>query len=745
MGSLPDQHLSVSLWIPLGVNNILALSEKLDQFLKDNRESLKFISWNGNIEVNDSSLKFILHFNSPDKNYPGTVILQAHFYGWGLIRLYLYPNDDIFKDKTLDPDFVDINMHFLIEKSKDIIVGSLLEHQSNYLSNLLLGNSFVSAEKYLSAAKNNKLDNGIMNGASDNDIKMGLRFETIPFRKKIIEMDHKEQKEFLKTVVLKPTATFQISTTQDDIDISKYIENIDVNKYREKDLLVKTIVLKRTATLQPPTSYDPTDGDFNNYTEIKTQCINGKHRSSLLIYEESMSISESIICQISGYNSLIRFQLFFISILKLVREEISLIRLGLLRRRGFKFAKNVPEYIISAEQMAIQGYVFYLISRMPLLEEIEKHLEEALNRLKFLSSNMPENSDESLKNITATIHQLKAYNDNLILATRRISQGLTHEVESVKNLIEIHDEESLLKVSTEVKNTLTEIKKTHDEVKQFTQQQMTMQKRSLETQFAQSEFARSGEVRMRVGRTTTQILGAVAVAGFLTTQANSLLASLIKIKQLEDFSIDIAKILGFNITILIPFFMFIFGWVLVGKYLSRTQKFGDIVEIIIPFNYVVLIDETRLFAETKTGKSEIKRKKRLHRLRVEGNMYRVTWEDGIEIPRTKVSKLNSMIRDITKKSDTKIYISKKVIATLEYTKDKEKSELICMTMSIEKSQVDNENMEQLQIQLRDLAVKCLYELSIDKSITEADWTKRVDLIMSSSQNSKPLSLTSDLG
>lgn len=275
MENLPDQYLSISLWIPLGVNNILDLSEKLDRFLNDNRESLKFISWDRNIEVNDSSLKFILYFNSRDKNYPGIVIFKAHFYGWGLIRFYLYPKDDIFKGKTLDPGFVDANIHLLIEKSKDIIVGSLLEHQSNYLSTLLLGNSFVTAEKYLSAAKNNKLDNGIMNGASDDDIKMGLRFEIIPFIEKITKMDQKEQREFVKTIILKSTAALQISTTQDDIDIGKCIENIDVSKYREKDLLVKTIVLKLTATLQPPTSYDPTDGDFNNYKEIKTQCISG--------------------------------------------------------------------------------------------------------------------------------------------------------------------------------------------------------------------------------------------------------------------------------------------------------------------------------------------------------------------------------------------------------------------------------------------------------------------------------------
>src|SRR5205823_5799513 len=72
-----------------------------------------------------------------------------------------------------------------------------------------------------------------------------------------------------------------------------------------------------------------------------------------------------------------------------------------------------------------------------------------------------------------------------------------------------------------------------------------------------------------------------------------------------------------------------FGWYAVGRVLSQTKRYGDLVEILIElegehFEEARLLE--RRFAQPQRGLTA----RELQRFRVEGNTHRITWTDEIK-------------------------------------------------------------------------------------------------------------------
>jgi hypothetical protein len=647
------ERLVVSVWLPLGINNLSALSEQIKNYLKTNQKKLRYSGWDGQVQLNDYYLTFVLRFNSRyEKLNPAILILEVRYYGWGYIEYSLTLENHEGTPKMLTPNFVNENMHSLLEKSVEIVSGTLLEHQKNFLGNVLFGNGVLSIETYLEAARDNQLHNGIMDAADDEEIRQGFRFEANQL---------------------------------------EAITPSEILLRRESDILVKTFILSHSDSLQAPVAYDDIDGDFGAFTEsLQKQYVRGRHRSSLLILKNGAEFSQDFTRLICSTNSIIRFLRFLINVMVFTRKQISLLRRALLERRGIRFGHEIPKLIEEAEQEHLQGYALYLISRIPLLEEVVEYLKEAQGKIAHWQYSAQSDIENNLQ---MELAQTKEYMNDLALTAIRVIGGLSDEIKSVRELIEIYDEEESYKVSTKIEGLLDAIRGIQSDIQKSSQAQTTMQKRSLETQFIQSEFARSSENRQRAGRVVTQLTGAIAVASVSATAIKNITESL------SALFVNIPKWLINGTNTILPLILGVVGWSVVSNFLSQTRRYGDTIEITIPLKNQIF-DENELIQKRFRDEEGNVSERHLDRLRIEGNTHRVTWEDEI----IGSSRNRQLLRPSSKANALN-----KVFATLEYIKIGNSSFLTSLMMSAEKSQ-DEKSMLDLKRKIMQLAAERLHTI-----------------------------------
>ncbi len=102
-------------------------------------------------------------------------------------------------------------------------------------------------------------------------------------------------------------------------------------------------------------------------------------------------------------------------------------------------------------------------------------------------------------------------------------------------------------------------------------------------------------------------------------------------------------------------------------------------------------------------------------MRVEDKTNRITWEDEIKLEVVRKGRFGKA----TEKME-----DRKVLATLEYILNKEKNRMTSLTLSVEKSEVDNITMVQLRNELIKIAAQRLS--SIHTNFSEGEWQSRLE-------------------
>jgi hypothetical protein len=688
------QQLIVSVWLPLGINNLSSLAEKLETYLNSHQDVLRFTNPHSPIDIHDLFIQTDLRCNSSydyEEHNPDSLALKIRYYGWGLFQFSLSLDGQETEAPTFLPNFVNKNMSFLIERVVNVLTGTLLPHQYNYCANILFGNGVITPKLWFKAVLEGKLDqatNGLDDEAKIDEIRAGFRF------------DPKMKRD----------------------------DSVNISNKRSHDLLVKTILLTRSITLKAPAAYDDLDGDFESFQAIlQNQFVRGKHRSSLIMGDSKNVIQDELLNVIIGCNSVIRFSRYLIKIMVSVRDSLTIVRAALLAGEHIKVGVVFPDELKSAKEKFskesftkyLQLYLHYLLARIPLLNELIKYMDEAVLKVDAWFDDVDilikEGKNSFEEDFIEELRQSREYMHDLLLTASRIEQGLDHEIASVSRLIDIGDQEEILDVSKQTKFEMEGLR----DIKKFSSQQTTLLKRSLESQFIQGELVRSGEVRARVSRVMTQVAGAFTLASLLTNIFKGFIIAIATF--LFGLKIDNGSNIDILLNAILPFVLAIGGWFIVGNILAQTRKFGGVVELIIPlkseeFDEKVII-EKRL-ADPNQPETEVD----IRHMRIEENTQRVTWEDQFTL-KVRRGWLAGIFRG--KNRDD----IRGVLFTLEYTKKDGKSTLSSLSLSTEKSQVDDKSMKPIIDALISRSSKRMSEISL--SLSEGGWRKWIEEVLAS--------------
>ncbi|MFX1484530.1 MAG: hypothetical protein ACFFCP_15230 [Promethearchaeota archaeon] len=681
------QRLILSAWLPLGINNLMRLKERIQKYLNEKQQELQLIDWDGQVQTYDLYVTFTIHFNSPySQKEPDVLEVQTRYFGWGYIEFSLVSEKHSLRETTLDPILVNKLMEFLLGKARVIIVGTLMPHQHNYLANILVSRGdedpcgVLEAKRYLKAAIDNDLQNGIMDGASNEDILQAFRFE--------------------------PRVLAEESNVADR---------------RNFDLFSKTLVLRYNSSLQPR-SYDSIDQDFSEYSQVinEQQYVRGKHRSSIILWEKTPPNGDVVMLTCSS-NALIRFVRHLHRTMVTAREQLSLVRITLLEHQlMIKFEQEIPDVLkvpriddIGREKVEkhlkhLQGYVQYLLARIPLLDEIVHYTIEGREKLEFCRqsvldrTNNPNNIEfingegQKRNQLEDAIFSLNEYINDLVKTSTRIQKGLSEEINSVSRLIQIYDQEASLTLL----GILPRIENVQVETKRLTERQEFTQKRALESQFVQSELARSGEAREKTRGRLTQASGAVVFGGFISVALKSFIAGIVTLLNPGTPFQTVNDSTWLNI--LLPLISTSIGWIVAGSFVARAGAYKDMVEVVFPFEPDLLEDvEKDILVFIEESLLALEKNRRFHRVRLEGNTFRITWEDEVEVTVNK--KLLWIPR--TKRE------SKGALVTLEYRNRTNNCILESMSISMERSREYGKDVKEMRVEIIETASKRLHEVN----------------------------------